>query len=174
MSEELQPLPEGAEPTLPAEPTALPRPGKRGCYGTNTQGQPCGASPVRLRGPNGEKLGSTRFCYRHTVGDEEWRRKMAKGGRTAHGERLYRKLFVPPERARELLRVFVAVVNEVYTVDSAVARLTPFFCATEADAALLADELRKLRTLTQVREERRIEHNTDRILRELETGIVNT
>jgi hypothetical protein len=97
---------------------------------------------------------------------------MSKGGRTAHGERLYRKLFVPPERARELLRVFIAVVNEVYTVDSAVARLTPFFCATEADAALLADELRKLRTLTQVREERRIEHNTDRILRELETGLL--
>jgi hypothetical protein len=70
--------------------------------------------------------------------------------------------------------VFVAVVNETYTVEAAVVRLMPFFAETEADAALLADELRKLRTLTEIREERRLEHNTDRILRELETGIVNT
>jgi hypothetical protein len=63
--------------------------------------------------------------------------------------------------------VFVAVVNETYTVEAAVVRLMPFFAETEADAALLADELRKLRTLTEIREERRLEHNTDRILREL-------
>jgi len=71
-------------------------------------------------------------------------------------------------RARELLRVVVAVVNEAYTVEGALQRLTPFFAQTESDIALLAGELKRLKTLSEVRELRRIEHNTDRILRETE------
>jgi hypothetical protein len=165
---EEQPFPEDAEPTLPSEPTALPRPGRYGCHGVSVSGQPCNAHPVWNRGPNGERTTLTRYCYRHSLSDAEWKEKASKGGRTAHGERLYRQRFVAPERARELLRVFVAVVNEVYTVDAAVERLMPFFAVTEHDAALLADELRKLRTLTEIREERRVEYRTLQILEQTE------
>jgi hypothetical protein len=128
-------------------------------------GQPCNAHPVWERDEAGVKTRPTRYCYRHHHTDSEWREKAAKGGRATHGERLYRKQFVDPDRARELLRVVVATVNESYTLEAALTRLTPFFAQTEADIALLAGELRKLKTLSEIREERRIEHNTGRILR---------
>lgn len=159
-----QPLP-GAEPMLQGEPQALPRPGARGCHGVNKKGRPCGASVVWNRGRNGERTTPQRYCMRHKVGDAEWREMAARGGRTRVKEREYQRLLVPADRARALLRLVVQIVNESVTVESAAKRLIPFFASDEHDVLLLIEELRKLRTLTEIREQRRVEYRTEEILR---------
>jgi len=101
---------------------------------------------------------------------EEWKLKQAKGGRSAGAEAKFRKLLVEPDRAMEIVRVIVSVCNESLTLEQAVVRLRPFCTRSEADVALLAQELRKLHSLSAIREERRVEHNTTRII-ELAAGI---
>jgi hypothetical protein len=171
VNEELQPLPPEAEPTLPSEATALPRPGKHGCHGVNAQGQPCDARPVWNRDANGVKTGQQLFCYAHSLA-----RRVEGEGRQGwplleRRDQLRRGL-VDPERARELLRICIAVMNEQLTLEGALMRMTPWF-GSRADVAMLRPA-GAAPTLHRIREERRVEFNTERIVREIETGIVNT
>ena len=125
MSEELQPLPEEVEPILPSEPLALPRPGRHGCHGVSVSGQPCNSRPVWNRDENGVKTTKQLFCYRHSMSDQEWREKAAKGGRATNAETNFRRRLVDPERARELLRICIGVMNEQLTLEGALVRMVP-------------------------------------------------
>jgi hypothetical protein len=143
----------------PPEGDPLPVRGPNGCYGLNAKGNPCRGYPLR----DGAGI-QTRYCLRHTVGDDEWREMARRGGRRKGDEERVRKLIVDPERGRELLRVVVKVFNEGLTIDMAIDRLIPWFAESSYDKVMLRQELEKLKTYSEHREDERIERNTERLV----------
>jgi hypothetical protein len=168
VSEKPQPLPAGAEPALPSEATPLPRPGRYGCHGVSASGGPCNARPVWNRDENGVKTSQQIYCYAHSLSPAEWKEKAAKGGRSSNAETNFRRRLVDPERARELLRICIGVMNEQLTLEGALTRMTPWFGQSEADVAMLRDLLEQLPTLHRIREARRVEFQTQQIIDQIE------